>query len=207
VISKSKLGIISIIVILMLSLTVSLVEAQYETQKTADVAIASDGTCTICDPDLGLTYVIEGNPGATGTVTTAVYNGNPQPSANVPDRVSLGHFLVVTFGMTENDFSQATVTITYTDSDVANLQAPYSVFKYIPDTDSYVSLPTTVDTVSKTMTVTLTSVADPLLAIGGSSNADSTAPISMWAWIAVTVAVVFAVMIIAFTVVKIRRSS
>jgi hypothetical protein len=156
---------------------------------------------------LGLTYAIEGNPGATGTVTTAVYNGNPQPSADVPAGVSLSHFVVVTFDMTASDFSQATVTISYSDSDVANLQAPYSVFKYIPDTNSYVSLPTTVDTAAKTMTVTLTSVADPLLAIGGSSNVDSTAPISMWAWIAVTAAVVFAVMIIAFTVVKIRQSS
>lgn len=206
-ISKSKLGVISIIAILLLSLSISLVAAQYETQKTADVAIASDGTCTISDPDSGLTYVIEGNPGATGTVTTAVYNGNPQPSADIPAGVSLGHFVVVTFGMTSSDFSQATVTITYTDSDVANLQVPYSVFKYIPDTNSYVTLPTTVDTAAKTMTVTLTSVADPLLAIGGSSNADSTGSISMWAWIAVTVAVVFAVMIIAFTVVRIRRSS
>ena len=205
--SKSKLGVISIIAILMLSLSVSLVAAQYETQKTADVAIASDGTCTICDPDLGLTYVISGNPGATGAVTTAVYNGNPQPSADIPSGVSLGHYVVVTFDMSASDFSQATVTISYTDNDVANLQAPYSVFKYIPDTNSYVSLPTTVDTAAKTMTVTLTSVADPLLAVGGSSNADSAAPISMWAWIAVTVAVVFAVMIIAFTVVRIRRSS
>jgi hypothetical protein len=191
----------------MLSLSVSLVAAQYETQKTADVAIASDGTCTICDPDLGLKYVISGNPGATGAVTTAVYNGNPQPSADIPSGVSLGHYVVVTFDMSASDFSQATVTISYTDNDVANLQAPYSVFKYIPDTNSYVSLPTTVDTAAKTMTVTLTSVADPLLAVGGSSNADSAAPISMWAWIAVTVAVVFAVMIIAFTVVRIRRSS
>ena len=205
-ISKSKLCVISIIAILMLSLSVSLVAAQYVTQKTADVAIASDGTCIVSDADLGLTYVIEGTPGATGTVTTAVYNGNPQPSADVPSGVTLGHYIVVTFGMTASDFSKATITISYTDSDVANLQTPYSLFKYMPDTNSYVILATAVDTTAKTMTITVTSVDDPLFAIGGSSIANSTEPIPMWSWMVVTVAVVVAVIIIAFIVVRVSRS-
>ena len=206
-ISKSKLGLISIIALLLLSLSVSLVNAQYETPKTADVAIDSDGTCTIIDVDLGLAYVIEGNPGATGTVTTAVYNGNPQPSANIPPGVALGHYIVIAFGMDESDFMQVTITISYTDTDVANLQAPYSVFKYIPETNSYVSLPTTVDAAAKTMTITLTSIADPILAIGGSSIADTAVSILMWSWIVVAVAVVAAVIIIGFLVIGIRQSS
>ncbi len=203
--SKSKLGVISIIAVLMLSLSASLATAQYTTQKTSNIALSSDGTCTICEADLGITYVVQGTAGATGTVTAAVYNGNPQPTAEVPNGIALTHFVVVTFDMAATDFSQATITLTYTDSDVANLKAPYSVFKYVPETQSYVELPSTVDTAAKTITVTLTSVNDPLLAIGGSSSASTSEPITMWTWIAVTGAVVIAIMIVAFGITRYRR--
>src|SRR5674476_987191 len=149
--NKSKLSIISIIALLVLSLSVGLVAAQYTTQKTTDLAIASDGTCSVSETDLGITYVVQGTPGATGSVTAAIYNGNPQPSANIPSGVSLNHFVVVTFDMAANDFSQATLTLNYADSDVQNVQEPYTVYKYLPATDSYVALPSTVDTVAKTI--------------------------------------------------------
>jgi hypothetical protein len=203
--SKSKLGVISIIAILMLSMSASLAAAQYTTQKTSNIVLSSDGTCTIDEADLGITYVIHGTAAATGTVSTALYNGNPQPTAEVPSGITLNHFVVVTFDMASNDFSQATITLSYTDSDVANLNEPYSVFKYVPETQSYVELPSTVDTAAKTITVTLTSVNDPLLAIGGTSIESTSEPLPLWTWIAVTVSVIVVIVIVAFGIMKYRR--
>lgn len=204
-ISKSKLGVISIIAILMLSLSVSSVAAQYTTQKTTDIVIASDGTCTAYEPEVGVTYVIKGTPGAMGTVTAAIYNGNPQPLANIPNGVALNHFVVVTFDMDASDFSQAVITINYADSDVQNIQPPYTVYKYMPDTDSYVALPSTVDTVAKTITITLDSVDDPLFAIGGAVVTD--APVTAVAWVIVAVGVIAVVLLSVLIVTRMRKSS
>jgi hypothetical protein len=160
----------SIIALLLLYMSISLVAAQYTTQKTVDVTLGSDGTFTADESDIGVSYEIQGTAGATGTVTASVYNGNPQATASVPSGISLKYFVVVTFDMSASDFTQATITISYSGSDVANLQQPYAVYKYLADNNSFVALPTTVDETAKTVSVTLISVDDPLLAIGGSAT-------------------------------------
>ena len=59
------------------------------------------------------------------------------------------------------------MTISYSSCDVQNLHSPYAVFKYVASSNSYVQLLSTVDTNAKTITVTLNSINDPVLAIGG----------------------------------------
>lgn len=92
------------------------------------MTISPDGTFTATESDVGASYLIQGTPGATGTVTATVYDGNPQPTATVPGGTSLTHFVAITFNMNANDFTQATITINYADSDVQNIQMPYMQF-------------------------------------------------------------------------------
>lgn len=204
-IGKSKFGVISVIALLVLSLSVGLVAAQYTTQKTTDLVIASDGSCSASEADLGITYVVQGTPGASGSVTAALYNGNPQPSASIPDGVALSRFVVVTFAMDASDFSQAIITLSYSDSDVANIQSPYSVYKYLPESGSFVELPSIVDEAAKTITITLDSVDDPLFAIGGAVVANE--PVTAVAWIIVSVCVVAIVALSVFIVTYLRKSA
>ena len=202
-ISKSKLVGIAVIAVLFISLSVSLVSAQYTTEKTSDVNISSDGTCTISDSSIGVTYFIQGTPGAKGTVTADLYNGNPQPTATISGGNLLTHFVAISFNMNANDFSQATITIKYTDSDVQNIQMPYAVFKYWPDSNSYVQVPSIVDTTAKTITVKLDSLNDPLLAIGGTTHSTNGVPASEWAILAGSV---IAIMLLSvFIVSRLRR--
>jgi hypothetical protein len=200
--NKSKLGVIAIVTLLLLSLSVSLVAAQYTTQKTTAVTISSDGTFTASEPDVGVSYAITGTPGASGTVTADVYSGNPQATASIPNGTSLTHFIAITFNMNANDFSQATINITYTDSDVQNIQSPYAVYKYISNTNSYVALPSTVDTATKTITVTLLSIDDPLLAIGGATSTSGGLQAVTWAIVIVSV---IAIVLVAVLVVSRMR--
>jgi hypothetical protein len=202
--NKSKFGVLSIIALFVLSLSVGLVAAQYTTQKTTDLNIASDGTCSVYDADVGIAYLVQGTPGASGSITAAVYNGNPQPSASIPSGVSLNHFVVVTFDMAASDFIQATITLNYVDSDVQNIQEPYAVYKYLPATDSYVALSSTVDTVAKTITITLNSVDDSLFAIGGAVVSD--APVTLVAWAIVVVSVIVIVLLSVLIVAYLKRS-
>jgi hypothetical protein len=204
-IGKSKFGVISVIALLVLSLSVGLVAAQYTTQKTTDLVIASDGSCSVSEADLGITYVVQGMPGATGSVSAALYNGNPQPSASIPDGVALSHFVVVTFNMDASDFSQATITFSYSDNDVQNIQSPYSVYKYVPESSSFVELPSIVDTAAKTIMITLDSVDDPLFAIGGAVVSDE--PVTVVAWIIVSACVIAIVSLSVFIVTYLRKST
>jgi hypothetical protein len=203
-IRKSKLLVISVVAVLLLSFSLSLVTAQYKTEQTTNVTISSDGTFTASASDVGVSYNIVGTPGATGTVTAAVYSGNPQPTASVPTGVSLTHFIVITVNMNAADFSQATITISYTAADVQNLNSPYSVYKYMPETNSYVALPSTVDNNAKTITVTLTSLNDPLLAIGG--TAKTTVGISGAEWAVLIVSIIIVVLLAVIFVRYIRRA-
>jgi hypothetical protein len=202
--SKSKLGVFSIIVLLLLSFTISLVAAQYTPSKTTNFNIGIDGTRTVSESEIGVTYVLQGTPGSNGSVTASVFGGNPQVTASIPEHVSLNHFIAIVFDMSSSDFKQAQITISYSDSDVANLQKPYSVYKYFPDTDSFVQLPTTVDTDAKTMTVTINSVNDnPLLAIGGLAVEESRVTTS--SWIILVVSVIVIVVLTVFIVVRWRK--
>lgn len=206
-VSKSKLVGLAVITVLLLSLSVSLVAGQYTTEKTTNVTIGSDGTFTAADSDSGVSYSIQGAPGAVGTVTADVYDGNPQPTATIPNGISLSHFVAITFNMNTADFSQATITISYRASDFQNIQSPYEVFKYSPDTNSYVKLDSTVDTASKTITVTLTNIDDPLIAIGGASNTHSGPEISASAWAILVGSVIAIVLVVAFAVFYMRRTN
>jgi hypothetical protein len=200
-ISKSKLLVISVVAVLLLSLSLSLVGAQYTTSQTTNVTIASNGTFAGSAPTAGVSYTIQGTPSANGTVIVDAYSGNPQPTASIPTGVSLTHFIDITFNMNANDFSQAIVTISYTSADVKNLQSPYAVFKYVPASNSYVKLLSTVDPNAKTITVTLNSINDPLLAIGGTASTSAGFSGALWA-----VVIVIAIIVVLVAVLTIRRS-
>ncbi|MGA2681815.1 MAG: hypothetical protein ABSF44_08460 [Candidatus Bathyarchaeia archaeon] len=196
-ISKSKLSVISVVAFLLLSLSISLVGAQYTTSQTTNVTIDSHGTFTATASNVGVTYDIQGTPGATGTVTADVYNGNPQPTASIPRGDSLTHFIAIAFNMNASDFTKATINITYTSADVQNLQQPYAVFKYVASTNSYTKFLSTVDTNAKVITITLNSINDPVLAIGGTKSV-SAGGISGAVWAAIIVVIIAVILIVVF---------
>jgi hypothetical protein len=205
--NKLKVGVLALITTLIISFSLLgvLVEAQYTTSQTTDVTLGSDGTFTATQPNVGVSYQIAGTPGAIGTVTADRYNGNPQPTATIPNGVTLTNFIAITFNMNPSDFSQATITVNYADSEVQNINSPYTIYKYVTSSNSYVALPSTVDANSKTITVTLTSVTDPLLAIGGAATTSHSGS-SSTTWILIVVSIVLVVVAIVF-VVKILRPS
>ena len=205
-VSKSKLIGIVIIAALLIVLSVGLVEAQYTTEQTTNVTLGSDGTFTANQPDLGVSYQITGTPGATGTVTADLYGGNPQPTATLASGVSLTGFIALTFDMNSSDFAQATIAISYTASEVQNINAPYTVYKYDSSSNSYVTLPSTVDTNAQTITVTLSSITDPLLAIGGATKTNNTGS-STTTWILVTISIVLIVVAAVAVVIILRPSN
>ncbi len=202
--SKSKLGVLSLLAILLISLSVVVAaSAQYQTEKKIDVTIGSDGTFTATQSDVGVSFVIEGTPGAVGSVTTDVYNGNPQGGATIPSGVTLTHFIGVTFNMNANDFSQATVTLAYTSADVQGIKPNYVIYEYMPDSSSYVRIASTSDANSKTLTVTLTSSA--LLAIGGETAATTNGGIPTYTWAIMAFSIIVIVVLAVFLVSWIRR--
>jgi hypothetical protein len=207
--NKSKLLVIILLSILVISAGSSFVAAQdpYPTQRTTPVTILQDGTFSASEPDIGLSYQIQGNPGATGSVTAQIYNGNPQPTASIPEGVSLTHFVVITFNMYSGDFNQATIHITYTDEEVANLQAPFAVYKYVASSNSYVLMPSTIDTGAKMVTVTVGSIDDPLFAIGSTSSSGNTGGFSNTAWIALGASVAIIVLLAVVGVWYFKRHS
>lgn len=204
-INKSKVGVVSLVMLLAISLYAGLAAAQYETQKTTNITFDSNGVFTATETDIGVLYQIEGTAGATGSVTAEVYSGNPLTSATVPDGIGLTKFTIITFNMDPNDFTSATITLSYTDSDVANLESPYAVYKYLPDTNTYVMMPTTVDEQAKTLTVTLTSTDDPLFAIGGTAEVENPDSGSM-TWLIMAIVGIVAVIAAVILIVVLRRS-
>ncbi len=181
--------------LLLLSLSVSSVFAQYDGAVTSNIVIASDGTSNIHD-SFGVTYNIQGTPGSSGTVTTDIRTSNPQPNANTPSGIELTYFVIVTFDMNAADFISAQITIPYTDSDVSGIEQPYAIFKYSPVTDTYFELAADIDTNAQTFIVTVTSVDDPLFAIGGASVSGSGGGFSSLAWVALTASIVIIVVLV-----------
>ena len=182
---------------LALSMFSSLAAAQYTNEVTTPVTIGSDGTFTGSAQDIGVSYEILGTAGATGSVTAQVYNGNPQSTASIPEGISLTHFIVITFNMNSGDFLQATINISFTDQDVASLKAPYTIYKYDAGTNRYVAV-STFDTTTKTATVTVTSIDDPLFAIGGATAPAKTGGYSTetWALLAASTVIVIVLAIV-----------
>jgi hypothetical protein len=201
--NKSKLGVLSLIFVLLLSYTVTLAAAQYTTQKTTDIAIDSSGKFAAVESDVGISYEIQGIPGATGSVNASVYTSNPQPTASIPDGTSLTHFVVVTFNMDAFEFTSAKIVISYSASDVAGISAPYLIYKYIADTNSYIALPSAVDTNAQTITVTVRSISDPLFAIGGNTAAKSEG-VSTTSWAILAVAIIIIVVLVVFAFTRLR---
>lgn len=205
--NKSITGVAAVFTIVLVSLSIGFAYAQYETQQTTDVVVPSTGVFHADETGaVGVSYDIAGTPGATGTVSTAVYNGNPQPDAAVPSGVALNHFVVVTFNMDPIDFQSANITIRYSDADVQGIDSPYALYKYIPENNSFVQLPTVFDSVAKTLTVTVTSTTDPLFAIGGVSHVDNptASTIPTWLWGSVVVFVV--IIVVGVLLIKRRRT-
>ncbi len=193
---KLKFHVFSVVVVLLLLSSVSFVAAQYATSQTTDITIGSDGKFTAV-LDNGVKYEIQGRAGATGSVTTAVYNGNPQPTASFPHGITLSRFIVITFDMDSNDFVGAKITFSYTANDVKNLALPYSIYKYLPGSNSYVELPSTVDTATKTISITLDSVDDPLFGIGGVA-VEKKDVVSTTSWIMVAIGVIAVVLLVFY---------
>jgi subtilase family serine protease len=106
--------------------------------------------------------------------------------------------------MNADDFKRATVTISYNDNELVGMDEPYSVYKYLPSSDSYVALTTDVDSVAKTLTVTLNSVDDPILAVGGLAAAPLADTTTVW--VVVVVAVVAIVIIVVLAVLLVIRN-
>ena len=210
---KSKLGVIVLVAILLTSLSVAMVAAQYSTQKTTDITIGSDGTFTAQESTVDITYTVTGTVGATGSVTASLYDGNPQSSATIPTGVSLSHFVVITFNMSAHDFISAQLVLTYSDVDVQNINAPFYIYKWDVNSNSYVELPSTVDTSAKTITFTLSSLNDPLLAIGGATRATSNpgggsgGGISGLTWAIIISAIIIIVLVAVFTISVLRKPS
>jgi len=203
---KSKLGVLAIITVLLLSFTIAIVEAQYQTEKTTNITISSDGSFNASEPDVGVSYQIQGNAGATGTVTADIYNGNPQPTATIPSGDSLTHFVFITFNMNASDFKFATIVINYSDAEVRGISAPYSIFKYNADTNSYTALTSIVNSTAKTITVTVYNLSDPLFAIGGATATISPGSAST-PWVLVAVSGIIIVLAAVFLVIFMRRRS
>jgi hypothetical protein len=204
--NNNKTKVIAILSLLLLSVSISSVAAlsPYDGAATTNVAVSSSGTCTVCDA-YGVTYNIQGTPGSTGTITTAVLTANPQPNA-APAGISLNRFVIVSFDMNAADFTQAQITIPYTDSDIQGIQQPYSIYKYVPATNTYTLLAAVVDTNAKTFTITVASVDDPIFAIGGATAVGQTNGISTTMWAALAGSIVFIVLLVVVGVWFFKRS-
>lgn len=177
--SKSLTLLVSMFLLVMLS--VSFASAQYMTEETTPVTVPSGGVATVDQSDeTGVSFEITAAAGATGSVTSTVYIDNPQPTGTIPEGITLTNFVAVTFNMDAATFTQAKIILHYTDSDVAGIPQPLAIYKYIPETNSFLLLPTTVDTTAKTLTATVNSPTDPLFAIGNAiaSSASPPAPVN-----------------------------
>ena len=203
---KSKIILIAMVSLLLITTPAFFVTAQYTTQQTTNVVIPSNGIFSANQTNIGVDYTIIGSPGATGTVTSSIYTGNPQPTATIPTGVSLTYFIDISFNMNATDFQNATVTINYTDSEVSGIHSPYSIYKYFPDSNTYLPLTSTVNVNTKTITVSFTSLSDPILAIGGPTGKTSTTTLPTTTWIIVAVSVIIVVIAVALIIISLGRS-
>jgi hypothetical protein len=184
--------------------TATVVDAQspYPTEATTTINVDASGLFTTTVPDLGVTYNIYGTPGATGTVTTSLHNGNPYATAQTPDNVTLTKFITVAFDFPSKDFAQATLTFSFSDTDIAGLQEPYAIYKYDEASGTYIELDSIVDMNAKTMTVILSSTTDPTFAIGGQSITVTNTGNDYTMWIVIAAAVIIIIVVAVFVVRK-----
>jgi hypothetical protein len=167
-------GALAVLSVILLSLSSgAFVSAQYETQQTTEVVVGANGEFHADLTGVGKPNVyidIVGAPGATGSVTTGTYSGNPEPGATIPENVELQHFLFISFNMNASEFVSANITIRYTDSDIAGITQPYTLYKLIGN--AFIAQTSAIwDTPTKTVTLTVTSITDPLFALGSTTTA------------------------------------
>lgn len=204
---KKRILILTLIGVFLFSVFCSFASAQspYQTQ-TIPITLDSSGTFSGSAQDIGVIFYVQGTAGATGSVTTQLYTANPQPTASIPDGISLTRFIGLTFNMNPTEFTQATIYITYTEADVATLQAPYSVYKYDSASNSYVLMSSNVDTATKMITVTANSIDDPLFAIGGTPIQDN-GGFSTTAWATLAVSIIIIVLLVVVGVWYFKKRS
>lgn len=198
----------TVFVLALFCVSFSVVFGQYETQRTSYVTIASNGVSHVSKTLTvgGISLDIAGTPGATGAVTTATYNGNPEAGAQIPANTKLTNFVVVTFDFEPSEFQGAAITISYTDAQVAGMVKPFDLYKYNPQTDSYVKLNAVFDASAKTLTTTVLDITDPLFAIGGTpGNEESDSPVSITFIIGVVVLVAVSVFVVAVLLLRRRK--
>ena len=183
------------IVLISFSLFNVVANAQYQSQETANVTIGSNGAAHIDQSSTGgvVSVDLAGAPGTTGSVSTATYIANPQPDASSPASTTLSNFVVITFNVPAANFYGANIVFHYNDATVAGITPPYTLYKYDATSNTYVLQNAVVDTNAKTITLSITSLSDPLFAIGGTSTATKTTsgfPVLGWALIVIIIVVV-----------------
>ena len=161
----------------------------------------SNGYFHFEEPALGIAVRVRGTPGANCTLLTEIYNGNPEPTAAIPDGISLTHFAVVIINMNANQFSNVSITINYTTTDFQDIQPPYAVYEYVPGTDSFVKLPSAVDVAAKTITFTETSIVSGLFAIGGVPAAPRTEGEGAITLLLILIGAIIAIVVVAVLIV------
>jgi hypothetical protein len=196
---KVKLFAVFSLLLLFLSISSVVAQSPYDGAITTNIEIGSNGTTTVVD-NFGVTYFIQGQPGATGTVTTDFRTANPQPTADIPSGVSLTHFVVMTFNIDVHSFTLAQVTIPFSDRDVQGVEPPYTIFKYNLSTNSYVELPSTTDTNAQTFTVVVSRIGDSLFAMGGTAASGTTSGFSAAAWAALASSIIIIVLLVVVVV-------
>jgi hypothetical protein len=97
--------------------------------------------------------------------------------------------------MPANDFQNAIITITYTSAEVAGINPSYTIYTYNASSNSYTALNSVVDNSAKTITVTLKSITNPLLAIGGATAPVPPSGFPPWIWVLVASAILVIVLI------------
>jgi hypothetical protein len=207
---NSLVGLVTVLALVILTVSLSSAFAQYVTPVTTEVTISDNGVSHVDQTSTvgGVSIDIAGTPGTTGSVSTATYTTNPNPDAIVPADTTLTHFVVVTFNFAASDFQGASITISYTDADVAGMSAPFVLYKYIPESNTYVKLDAVVDTASKTITTTVSSTTDPLFAIGGKTvTNDGGFSIPALGIVSIVVILVVVVFLVVALVLKRRKPS
>lgn len=109
--------------------------------------------------------------------------------------------MAINFNMATSYFKSANITISYSDSDVAGINPPYSLYKYNPDANNYVALNSLVNTSAKTITATITSINDPLFATGGTTAlavtpTPVTSAVLPWIWVVVATIIIVVVLVV-----------
>ena len=135
--AKLKLGIIVFLLVLLIS-PAALVLALYGHEPIINVL---DLNGYFYFQEFGIKAIIRGTPGTNCTIQTYIYSGNPQPTASIPDGTSLTQFGAVAITMNTSQFTNVSITLNSTKTDLQNIQPPYAVYEYVQSTNSYEKLP------------------------------------------------------------------